>query len=144
MKNDSCIKLEKTKFEGNLYDEIYKLFNDHAYEKTNIKNYWNDEICITATIDNKFAGVIVYAICGGQLWIYQLFLKKEFRGHGIGKTLLENAISYAKEQNCDFIYLETMSFQNVDFYKNFGFKEDFIRPGFKHNESWIYMSKRLK
>lgn len=144
MGNDSFIKLEKAKFEGALYDEIYKLFNDHAYEKTNIKNYWHDEICITASVNNKCAGVIVYAICGGQLWIYQLFLKKEFRGKGIGKALLENAISYAKEQNCDFIYLETMSFQNVDFYKRFGFKEDFVRHGFKHNESWIYMSKPLK
>lgn len=144
MENDSFVKLEKTKFEGKLYDDIYKFFNDHAYQKTNIKNYWQDEICTKATINNKFAGIIVYAICGGQLWIYQLFVKQEFRGKGIGKILLENAVSYAKEKNCDFIYLETMSFQNVNFYKNFGFKEDFIRKGFDHNESWIYMSKQLK
>lgn len=144
MENQTFVKLEKTNFTGKLYDDIYDLFNDHAYEKTNIKNYWQDEICIKATVNNELAGIIVYAICGGQLWIYQLFVKKEYRGHKIGKTLIENAIFYAKEHDCDFIYLETMSFQNVDFYKKFGFKEDFSRGGFNGDKSWIYMSKHLK
>ena len=143
MENEDFVKLETSKFEGKLYYDIYKLFNDHAFEQTNIRNYWGDENCIIAKVHNEIAGVIVYAICGGQLWIYQLFLKKAFRGQGIGKILLTHAENYAKKHGCNFIYLETMSFQNVNFYKKHGFKKDFERPGFANNASWLYMSKHL-
>ena len=140
------IEFKNIKFEGDVYSLIYDAFNIQAEGQTGIKNYWSDEICLAA-IDqesSKLLGVILFAICGGQLWISQLYVMEESRGKGIGKQLLMYAENYAKDNNCDFIYLETMSFHNVEFYTKNGFIEDFRRGGFASDASWVYMSKQLK
>lgn len=140
------VECKNIKFEGDVYSLIYDAFNTQAEGQTGIKNYWSDEICLAAVDQDtsKLLGVILFAICGGQLWISQLYVMEDSRGNGIGKQLLTHAEHYAKDNNCDFIYLETMSFHNVEFYTKNGFIEDFKRSGFAGDASWIYMSKQLK
>jgi len=139
-------EIKNVKFEGEIYDMIYGAFNVHAEGMTGIKNYWGDEVCLAAfdtENDGTLVGIVLFAICGGQLWISQLYVMASYRGRGIGKQLLNYAEEYAKKQGCKFIYLETMSFHNVEFYIKNGFKEDFKREGFAGEASWIYMSKIL-
>ena len=139
------IEFKNIKFEGDVYKMIYDAFNIHAEGQTGIKKYWEDEICLAAFDDetSNLLGIILFAICGGQLWISQLYVMEESRGKGIGKQLLIYAEEYAKQKNCNFIYLETMSFHNVEFYLKNGFNEDFRREGFSGDAAWIYMSKKL-
>lgn len=143
--NFSSLTILPIKFEGDFYDYIYDAFNLHAEKKLGIKNYWGDEIAYAAYDDEKkFLGFITYALCGGQLWINQLFVEEKARGKGVGSKLINIAFEYAKENGSDFVYLETMSFQGVEFYFKHGFVEDWRRDGFLGDAAWLYLSKKIK
>ncbi|KAN0023894.1 hypothetical protein ACTFIV_008284 [Dictyostelium citrinum] len=55
----------------------------------------------------------------------RLFVKSEFRGLKIGKLLVERLISDAKEQNYDYMVLDTLKTLTtaISIYKSFGFVE---------------------
>jgi putative acetyltransferase len=57
--------------------------------------------------------------------LVKLYLNKDFRGLGVGKTLIEKAISKAKELNYRQIYLESLPELNnaVNLYNKIGFKK---------------------
>ena len=76
------IEFKNIKFEGDVYKMIYDAFNIHAEGQTGIKKYWEDEICLAAFDDetSNLLGIILFAICGGQLWISQLYVMEESRG----------------------------------------------------------------
>jgi putative acetyltransferase len=81
-----------------------------------------------ATIDDKIAG-------GGGIYptdglppdtceLVKMYLVPEARGVGIGKTLIEKNLSFAKEKGYRFVYLETMPElkQALNVYAKFGFE----------------------
>jgi GNAT superfamily N-acetyltransferase len=72
--------------------------------------------------DGQIYGGIVGEICWNWLEIHYLFVDKELRKLGYGKKLLSEAEKIAKEKKCDFIKLDTLSFQALDFYIKQGFK----------------------
>lgn len=55
----------------------------------------------------------------------KMYVAKEFRGRGIGKFMLGQAVAIARERNYKFIQLETVSVlkEAIDLYVKFGFKE---------------------
>jgi ribosomal protein S18 acetylase RimI-like enzyme len=64
-------------------------------------------------------------------YIYDIFVKKEFRGKGIGKTLLKKAQSYCKEVGFSRILL-MVSVENENaagLYKKMGFKTESMYMG---------------
>lgn len=48
-----------------------------------------------------------------------------------------------KTRECHFAFVETMSFQALEFYQKMGFKQDFVRTGYAHNTSFHYLSRKL-
>jgi len=79
--------------------------------------------------------------------LQKVYLKKEYRGMGIGKRILELCIEFAKESKYDSIYLET--FPNMKeaqkLYKKLGF--NFLENSLGntgHNTNEIWMLKKLK
>ncbi len=54
--------------------------------------------------------------------VQYLFVEEQLRKLGYGKKLLYAAEKIAKEKACDFIKLDTLSFQALDFYKKLGFE----------------------
>lgn len=56
---------------------------------------------------------------------------------------MNEVIDFAKEQKCPFIYVETMSYQALSFYKKFGFEIELKRDGFSNDMSYCYMKKDL-
>jgi ribosomal protein S18 acetylase RimI-like enzyme len=97
-----------------------------------------------AAYDNdKIAGIIDCKFFWGQLHIRWLFVLPSYRKKGIGKALMLKALSYAKEVGCHFAFVETMSFQGIDFYKKLGFVVELSRPGYANNTSFIYLKKEL-
>ncbi len=62
-------------------------------------------------------------------FIDDLIVKEEYRNKGIGKLLLQNAINYAKQQDCEVIELTSfLSNENAHrFYENNGFKKHSIK-----------------
>ena len=98
--------------------------------------------------DQKRVGAIVGTLILHQIHIKYLIVAESYRSMGIGRRLLERFEDWARERRCDFVYVETFSYQGPDFYQKCGYQVDFIRDGFYRKEkneqiSFYYLSKRL-
>ncbi len=82
-------------------------------------------------------------ICYKTMFIDQLWVSKNLRGHGIGTQLMQKAETLAKDLDCQIIAINTMDWEAESFYKNLGFKIDFERPGYEKNSKMIFLSKAL-
>lgn len=74
------------------------------------------------TTEGCTVGGIVGEFCWNWLEIHYLFVETEYRKFGYGRALLREAEKSAKEKKCDFIKLDTLSFQALDFYLKEGFQ----------------------
>lgn len=70
----------------------------------------------------EIIGGIVGEFCWNWLEIHYLFVEEEHRKAGYGRTLLREAEKMAIERKCDFIKLDTLSFQALDFYLKEGYQ----------------------
>lgn len=93
--------------------------------------------------DTLLAGAIVVERFWDALHVKYVYVDDHYRNQGIGTRLMQRAIGYGLEQNCPFAFVETMSFQALDFYQKMGFFLDFTRPGYAHGTSFHYLSKKL-
>ncbi|MCY9670880.1 GNAT family N-acetyltransferase [Paenibacillus alginolyticus] len=73
-------------------------------------------------VDGNVYGGLVGELCWNWLEVQYLFVDDVYRKLGYGKKLLSEAEQIAKEKKCDFIKLDTLSFQGLDFYKKQGFE----------------------
>lgn len=73
-------------------------------------------------VNGNIYGGLVGEICWNWLEVQYLFVDEAYRRFGYGKNLLSEAEKIAKEKKCDFIKLDTLSFQAIDFYKKHGFE----------------------
>lgn len=120
-------ELYRNKLKYDKFKEIYKLkLND-------VNNYY-----IVAVIDNKIVGVLTSEINvqlhreRKQCFVEDLIIDKEYRNKGIGKALLQNAVDYAKENDCEVIEL-TSYIENENahrFYEN----NKFIKHSYKFKQ----------
>ncbi|MBS4220298.1 GNAT family N-acetyltransferase [Bacillus sp. FJAT-49711] len=67
-------------------------------------------------------GGLIGSICWNWLEIYNLFVGEDIRKLGYGTKLLLTAENIAVEKECDFIKLDTLSFQALGFYEKHGYK----------------------
>lgn len=81
-----------------------------------------------ATVENHVVGGVgIYPTDGlpsGICELVKMYIDKDFRGFGIGKSLLSKAVSFAKSNNYEAIYLESMPELDkaVSIYNHMGFK----------------------
>jgi len=61
----------------------------------------------------------IYLHC---IFVSALWIDEEHRKCGYGSRLMAEAERRAKEQGCEFIHLDTFSFQGIDFYLKLGFE----------------------
>ena len=101
---------------------------DNMYEY-NLKHFPDDlkgkyqEIHLFVKDDaGRVCGGILGEICWNWLEIEYLFVEPDFRRQGIGKRLMHEAEKMAREKNCDFIKIDTLGFQALDFYVKEGFE----------------------
>ncbi|MDK8181768.1 GNAT family N-acetyltransferase [Paenibacillus sp. UMB4589-SE434] len=93
-----------------------KHFPDHLksrYEEVNlfIKNE-----------EGQVCGGVVGEICWNWLEVHYLYVDEELRKQGYGSKLIAEVEQIARDKKCDFIKLDTLSFQALDFYKRHGFE----------------------
>ncbi|MGG4142562.1 GNAT family N-acetyltransferase [Paenibacillus algorifonticola] len=72
--------------------------------------------------DGVVYGGLLGEVCWNWLEVHILFVDEELRKLGYGSQLLEEAERLAREKKCDFIKLDTLSFQALDFYKKHGYE----------------------
>ncbi|MEK3806293.1 GNAT family N-acetyltransferase [Metabacillus sp. SLBN-84] len=104
------------------------------YEEVNV--YLKDE-------SGLVRGGILCEICWNWLEIHTLMIDEDLRHSGYGSQLLAEAEKIAAERECDFVKVDTLSFQAVDFYKKHGYEVygtlDGVGRDFKHH----YLKKNL-
>lgn len=82
---------------------------------------------VAAVDENIVGGVGIYPTDGlpsGVCELVKMYIDKDFRGFGIGKLLLTEAVKYAKSLQYSAIYLESMPELDkaVSIYNHMGFK----------------------
>lgn len=120
------------------YIRAYKEFKNYKYEtRKEIKNYFkwlykrDKEGFLVAEINGKpvgfAAGDTNWINLDGEkvLEIHEIFVIPEFRGKGIGSSLLKEVLSYGikKERKIAELWVGKTNYRAIEFYKKFGFKE---------------------
>lgn len=134
--------------ELNIQDKQY--INDELY-RFNLKHFPQDlrgryeEICLFLKDDNgNVRGGILSEICWNWLEIHTFIIDSGVRKSGYGTKLLLELENIAIEKDCDFIKVDTLSFQALEFYKKNGYQVygciDNVGREFKH----YYLKKDLK
>jgi len=80
-------------------------------------------ICfILYTPEDEVAGGLIGETYWGWLYIDLLFVKDELRGQGYGSRILTMVEEEARQSGAKKAYLDTFSFQALDFYKKYGYQ----------------------
>lgn len=121
---------------------IYQGFSQHAIAMTGHDEKF-ESVSFEASDEGTFIGAAVVEHFWGALHIKYVYIEKENRSQGIGTMLMEKALAYGKENQCNFAFVETMSFQALAFYQKLGFQLEFTRSGYSHGTSFHYLRKDL-
>lgn len=142
MSKSKCImQIHEQALTSELKQIIYNGFKEHdisLYGTVGITE--SISFCIKDIHDNVIAAVVVHMLWGA-LHIKYVWTHKNHRNKGCATTLMHRVFEYAKEKECPFAFIETMSFQAPEFYKKFGFVLELERKGYAHNTSFCYLRK---
>lgn len=125
-----------------LKKQIYEGFSRHAISMIGHDEKF-DPVAFIAYDQGCFAGAIVVELFWGALHVKYIYVDDGYRGKGVGARLMEYALKYGCDKACSFAFVETMSFQALDFYRKMGFELEFTRSGYKHGTSFHYLRKLL-
>ncbi|WP_342542983.1 GNAT family N-acetyltransferase [Paenisporosarcina sp. FSL H8-0542] len=105
---------------NHINNELYKYNLAHfpedlrgRYEQINL--FLKDE-------NGLVRGGLLGEVCWNWLEIHTLIVDEETRKFGYGSKLLMEVEQIALEKKCDFIKVDTLSFQALDFYKKNGYQ----------------------
>lgn len=123
-----------------LKEIIFDGFSKHAIEMTGHDEKF-ESAAIVCNQGDFVAGALVYQQFWGAMHIKYLYVHGSKRGQGIGSKLINRAEEIAREKKMPFAFVETMSFQALDFYRKAGFALEYTREGYAHNTSFHYLRK---
>lgn len=108
--------------------------NQHFYQDCMLHScYTNEELPRFYIMVNGNEIIASYALLRTDFisrqdlmpWFSCLYVKKEWRGRGLGQRLLEHGIQKAKEKGFDELYLST---ELEDYYEKYGW--DYMKDGY--------------
>lgn len=87
--------------------------------------------------EKKILGYAGLYAAGEEAYVYNIAVRPEWQGKGIGKSLINELVSYCLKNNLGFISLEVRISNNIaiNLYKKFGFKILGKRRNFYKNPS---------
>ena len=106
-----CLELDAT-----LVERIYE-FNSEATGYTDGKLLGG---CVRADSGELIAGFSGHT-WGGVCVVTHLWVDRQYRGRGMGQTVLQSAEAEARRRNCAHLILATHSFQAPRFYERLGY-----------------------
>ena len=140
----SNINIDYKKVDNNdltISDFFDKHFLEYSLNKINMNSNYH-EFVYASYNDDKLIGAIKSSIMYNVINIELLIIDQKYRKLGIGNTLYNMVINYAKEKKCSLATVETFDFQAPEYWKSHGFKIDFIRSGYNGN-SLYYLSQEI-
>lgn len=123
-------------------NELYN-FNSKHLPKDLRGRY--EEICLFLKDEHGTVhGGILSEVCWNWLEIHTFMIDEDLRKSGYGTKLIAEIEKIALEKECDFIKVDTLSFQALDFYKKNGYQVfgsiDNVGRDFTH----YYLKKDLR
>ena len=135
-KDDALKLLKEMQEEEALIDKTLRKMGENEL-RDYLNRFINSGKVFIAIEDGEIVGILLcmlkswkkYTILDRILYIDAIFVKKEFRGKGIGAKLIERAIKYAKERGAKAIILDVHSknYRAVEFYKKIGFQDYYLK-----------------
>lgn len=99
------------------------LFNyNSAHFPEDLKGRYEQIQLVLQDDNGAIRGGLFGEVCWNWLEIHSLFIDEELRKFGYGTKLLLEIEQIAVEKKCDFIKLDTLSFQALDFYEKQGYE----------------------
>lgn len=80
---------------------------------------------------------------GNWLTIKYLWVSENLRGQNIGSCILRKAEETARTRGCKYVFLDTFSFQAPEFYKKYGYQEQFVLEEYPLKGKRYYFTKVL-
>ncbi|WP_397538839.1 GNAT family N-acetyltransferase [Rummeliibacillus pycnus] len=124
--------------------------NDELY-KFNLKHFRNDlagkyeEICLFLKDEkDTVRGGILSEICWNWLEIHTFMIDEDIRKSGFGTKLLLELEKIAVEKECDFIKVDTLSFQALGFYEKNGYQVFGSIDNVGRDHQHFYLKKDLR
>ena len=127
--------------------------------KSDFDDFWNENILkqellntdsiflvVKDTISDEILGFAGIEIVLDEAELMNIVIRKNKRGLGIGKSLMEKIINIAKENNIKILKLEVneKNLIAINLYKSFGFKQTGIRAKYYNNhDSAILMDLEI-
>lgn len=93
--------------------------------------------------DEEVVGGVIGATYWNWLHIDLMWIKEKHRGCGNGRRLLTLAEDEARKRGAKNAYLDTFSFQALDFYKQHGYQVFGELPDFPVGHQRYFMTKQL-
>ncbi len=99
---------------------------------------------ICAEIESRIVGAILAFPCkNGHYCIHKVFVKKAFRGEGIGSKLFEHLLIDIDRQNlCTFLTVDPVNDAAISLYEKWGFNERKLVKGYYRQEEDRYVLLR--
>jgi len=107
------------KLPENMVNTVEKMKKEKEYFHGFVARSKNEEI--VGYVNFFYA---YYTWTGKSLYMDDLYVRKNFRGKGIGTMLIKKVISYAKETNCNGLRWQVSNWNHpaIKFYKSLGAK----------------------
>jgi GNAT superfamily N-acetyltransferase len=93
--------------------------------------------------EDNVRGGLLGEVCWNWLEIKILMIDEDLRKHGYGSKLLQEAEQIAAETKCDFIKVDTLSFQALDFYKKHGYEVYGVLDNVGRDHEHYFLKKSL-
>jgi ribosomal protein S18 acetylase RimI-like enzyme len=135
-------QIREIPFSEELKKNLYKGFREYALEQIDF-NGIEPPIAFECYKEDHFVGALVLQPFYGQMHIKYVYVEKAYRKDKVATRLMQEAFTFAKNYGCDFLFLETLSFQAPLFYQKLGFKIEYTRVGYAKGVSFHYLRKDL-
>ncbi len=105
--------------------------------------------CEVMELDELVCGYAVFSVAVDECHILNLCISKQYRGHGLGRQLLQYIIGKSQVLGAKFIYLEVRPSNHVaiNLYTSFGFEEIARRreyyPSLEGREDAIMLARSI-
>ncbi|MEK4486223.1 GNAT family N-acetyltransferase [Psychrobacillus sp. FSL H8-0484] len=122
-------------------NELYQYNLKHF--PTDLKGRYKEIKLFIRDENNIVRGGVIGEVCWNWLEIQVFMVDEDLRKLGLGTKLLLEAEQIARESQCDFIKLDTLSFQALGFYEKHGYEVYGCIENVGRDHKHYYMKKDL-